>query len=123
MDHKCDLTEDNIYLNVDRSKEKTCHHRRQPPLSVRCLQLIILDAATLFQEGESGGRLETLPVLFLYCGKNNGETVSKCSVLVKGGHAYMYTKHIHTHANTQIRIPKISYLKRGNLGQSRLHGL
>lgn len=48
MGHKCDLTGDNIYLNVDRSKEKT-YHTRLPHLSDRCrLQLIILSATTLF---------------------------------------------------------------------------
>lgn len=74
-----------------------------PPPSLRfLLQLIILDAAALFQEGESGRRLEALTVLFLYCAGNNGETFSSCSVFVKGGHS-----HIFTCANTQIHIPKI----------------
>lgn len=31
MDHKCDLTENNIYLNMDRNREKTCYHMRLPP--------------------------------------------------------------------------------------------
>lgn len=35
MDHICDLTVDNIYLNMDRSKKKICHHMRLPPLSVK----------------------------------------------------------------------------------------
>lgn len=68
-----------------------------PPPSLRLLlQLIILDAAALFQEGESGRRLEALTVLFLYSARNNGETFSKCSVFVKGGHSHIYI-HVQIH--------------------------
>lgn len=107
---QCDLTEDNIYLNMDRSKEKTCHYMKLPPLSVKRfhLQLIILSVATLL-----GGRIKEagwrcchfcffdfpMFVLFLCCGGNNAETFSKCSVFMKEGHTqmYMYTcKHIPT---------------------------